>query len=156
MRSELAQAIRDARLAIGLTQEELARRLGLKGRAVYRWERDDSAPRRRHRAALIAAVNAVNQSAGATLAAVIGGVAKGRRGVAVVAPAAAPAPPSDTKLVVELAIFGFADELDLPPRRVRIGLGRLLKRLRETNVTLEMVERQLEAANEVMVAEQQT
>jgi transcriptional regulator with XRE-family HTH domain len=151
MRSELAQAIRDARLAIGLTQEELARRLGLKGRAVYRWERDDSAPRRRHRAALIAAVNAVNQSAGATLAAAISSVSKGRRGGATVAAASAP-PPSDTKLAVELAIFGFADELDLPPRRVRLCLGRLLKRLRETNVTLETVERQLEAANEVTVA----
>ena len=71
MQSPLAQAIRTARLASGLTQDQLGTRLGLKARAVSRWELDGSAPRRRHRRELVAVISASNQAAGATLAAVI-------------------------------------------------------------------------------------
>jgi hypothetical protein len=61
----------------------------LKGRAVYRWERDESAPSKRNRAAL-------------------------------------------------------ADELDLPPRRARGALKRLVVRLSAANPTLDAVRKGLE------------
>jgi transcriptional regulator with XRE-family HTH domain len=63
LRSRLAQAIRRARHAAGLTQEQLASGSGLKGRAVYRWERADSSPTNRQRRALVLAIQAVNPKA---------------------------------------------------------------------------------------------
>jgi DNA-binding transcriptional regulator YiaG len=61
MLSSLAQGIRDARVAIGLTQEALAARLQLKTRAVSRWEIDRSVPKRRHRAVLVKVIREVNE-----------------------------------------------------------------------------------------------
>ena len=151
MRSTMAQAIRTARLASGLTQEQLGRRLGLKGRAVYRWERDASLPLRSRRGELVTAINAVNQAAAATLSAVFASEAKRRRGSPTVAPppTAQAAPPAiDIKLALELAVFAMADELDISPRRLRGGLIKLVKRMRERNVALDTAQRQLEAWND--------
>jgi transcriptional regulator with XRE-family HTH domain len=147
MRSVLAQGIRAARLASGLTQEQLGRRLGLKGRAVYRWERDASAPRRRHRHELVAAISAVNQAAATALATVFANEANGRRGGALdAAPTpSVPAPPAvDPKLTLELAVFAMADELDVPARRLRGGFVGLFKRMREAGISLEMLQRRLD------------
>jgi transcriptional regulator with XRE-family HTH domain len=145
MRSTLAQAIRTARLASGLTQEQLGRRLGLKGRAVYRWERDASTPRRRHRGELVTAINAVNQAAATTLATVFASDVQGRRGAALAAPTPTPAPPViDPKLTLELAVFAMADDLDVPARRLRRGLIRLVKRMRGAGITLDAVQLHLE------------
>jgi transcriptional regulator with XRE-family HTH domain len=144
MRSKVAQAIRNARLACGLTQVQLGRRLGLKGRAVYRWERDDSAPRRRHRAALVTAIQAVNAAAATALAAVFASESKGAAAISV-APIAVAAPAIDPKLALELSIFACADELDVPARRLRSALLRLHQRWRETNLTLDVAQRYLEA-----------
>jgi len=148
-RSTLAEAIRTARLASGLTLEQLGRRLGLKGRAVvYRWERDASAPRRRHRSELVAAINAVNRAAAATLASVFASEAKGQRGadleLGAVALVPAPPPLPDPKLTLELAVFAMADALDVPARRLRGGLVGLIKRVREASITLDAVQRHLE------------
>jgi transcriptional regulator with XRE-family HTH domain len=147
MRSTLAQAIRTARVASGLTQEQLGKRLGLKGRAVYRWERDANAPRKRHRRELVTAINAVNQAAATTLATVFASEGKSRRGTAFGAPAPAPVPTApviDPKLTLELAVFAMADDLDVPARRLRGGLIRLVKRMREASITLDAVQRHLE------------
>jgi len=147
MRSTLAQAIRTARLASGLTQEQLGRRLGLKGRAVYRWERDESAPRRYNRRELVHVIKAVNESAANTLATVFASEAKRPRGAPapVAAPAPAPtAPVIDPKLTLELAVFALAEELDVPARRLRAGLVKLVKRMREASITLDAVQRHLE------------
>lgn len=46
---------------------------------------------------------------------------------------------------LELAVFGMADELDLPARRIRGALARLLKRLESAKLSLEGTQRQLEA-----------
>ena len=54
-------------------------------------------------------------------------------------------PAIDTKLSFELAVFGMADELDVPARRLRGGLIKLVKRMRETNVTLDTMQRYLDA-----------
>lgn len=146
-RSTLAQAIRAARLASGLTQEQLGRRLGLKGRAVYRWERDDSAPRGRHRRELVTAISAVNQAAATALATVFASEAKGRRGEPQGAPTPPPAPVPpviDPKLTLELAVFTMADDLDVPARRLRAGLIRLVTRMREASISLDLLQRHLE------------
>lgn len=147
MQTHLAVAIRKSRRAAGLTQEQLGRRLGLRGRAVYRWERGDSVPSRRNRKALVVALDAVNRDAAAQLAAVLAREAP-PRGAPPPAPATppAPAPPElSAPVALELAIFHMADELDLPPRRVRGPLVRLFKRLRSTHFTLDTAQKQVEA-----------
>lgn len=145
MQSSLARAIRDARMAAGLTQEQLGSRLRLKGRAVYRWERDETTPRRRHRAALVAAIQQVNPAAGDALAAALATVSKrALHLVEVTAPVAAPPAAVDTKLSFELGLFAFAEELDVPARRTRTALARLLQRWREAGVTFETAARHLQ------------
>jgi transcriptional regulator with XRE-family HTH domain len=157
MPSTLARAIRKARLATGLNQEALGRRIGLQGRTLSRWECDTSTPSKAHRRALVTAVHVLDQNAAAALAAVFASDAKESPGAPVPAPApaapapvpAAPAPApvapaASPKVALELAVFAMADELDLPPRRVRNSLARLVKRWRETNLTLEAAQRELE------------
>ena len=146
MQTHLAVAIRKSRRAAGLTQEQLGRRLGLRGRAVYRWERGDSVPSQRNRKALVIALDAVHRDAAAQLAAVIAREAAPRKGTPAVVAAPAPAAPElSAPVALELAIFNMADELDLPPRRIRGPLVRLLKRLRAANFTLDTAQRQVEA-----------
>ena len=142
MYSVLARSIREARRASGLTQNELGRRLGLKGRAVYRWERDEAAPTKRHRRALFTAVQAVNQGAAAKLALALAGQTA--------APAQPAAPPPTAAVIpgpvaLELAILALADDLDATPRRARGSLVRFCKRLRAANLSVEAVQAQLEA-----------
>lgn len=60
MPSKLAQSIRAARRAVGLTQDQLGRRIGLKGRAVYRWERHEATPSKRNQSAMLTAIRSVN------------------------------------------------------------------------------------------------
>jgi transcriptional regulator with XRE-family HTH domain len=145
MSSTLAQSIRRARLAAGLTQNQLGMRMGLKGRAVSRWERDDSAPKKRYRGALVAVIRAVNTTAADELVRALA-IAEGK-GVmpspAAVAAAPVAAPPNGAA-ALELALFRMADELDLPPRRLRGPLLRLLERLRAGNLTLESAKEHLE------------
>jgi transcriptional regulator with XRE-family HTH domain len=146
VRSPLAQAIRDARLTLRLTQEQLGKRLGLKGRAIYRWERDDSAPRRYHRRQLVTAIEAIDPGVATTLRAAIESHERNPRGIVVVAPPPAPAPAQPTGAVaLELAIFAMADELDLPPRRLRAALVKLLARLAEAGFSLDSARRHVEA-----------
>jgi transcriptional regulator with XRE-family HTH domain len=141
---KFGQSIRGARRAAGLTQAQLGMRVGLKGRAISRWDRDDNTPTRRNRKALVTAINAVNQDAGAKLAAAIASDEPPTKTAAAV-PAAQPiVPPISGAVLFEHAIFGMADELDLPPRRIRGALVRLLKRLGEQDVSLDMALRQLE------------
>jgi transcriptional regulator with XRE-family HTH domain len=146
VRSPLAQAIRDARLTVRLTQQQLGARIGLKGRAIYRWERDDSAPRRRHRRALVTMIQALDPAAASTLQAVFESHERKRKGVVVAAPAPPPAPAQPTGAVaLELAIFALADELDLAPRRLRAALVKLFARLTEAGFSLDSARQQVEA-----------
>ena len=140
MASKLAQSIRAARRAAGLTQEQLGRRLGLKGRAVYRWENDAAAPSKRNRNALVVALQAVRPDVAAWLSTAIAEA----EGSAPAAPAEPAAPPIDEAAVLEYALFTMADELDLPARRVRGALKRFLENLRAGKLTLESTERRLE------------
>jgi transcriptional regulator with XRE-family HTH domain len=146
MRSPLARAIRDARLSLRLTQDQLGMRLGLKGRAVYRWERGVSAPTRRHQRALLTAVQAIDPSLAAKLQAEL--VSSARQAQGLGPPAPAPPPPVPAKptgpVALELAVFAAADELDLTPRRLRAALVKLCARLMEGGFSLESAQRQLE------------
>jgi transcriptional regulator with XRE-family HTH domain len=128
MASILAKAIRDARQAAGLTQKQLAARLGLNERAVYRWEGAESAPKRRFRAPLVTVIQQVNPAAGAALAAALASETQG----AVVAPPPPPAVPAAVNVAqaTELALFAFAEELDIPAGRARVALATLQERLR--------------------------
>jgi transcriptional regulator with XRE-family HTH domain len=145
MASTLGRAIRRARLAVGFTQVQLGRRVGLKGRAVYRWERGDSEPRKRHRRELIVVLNAVNPVAASALAAAFDQAARERAPSAAVPPAPLPAPPRppEPKVTLDLAILALADELDVSPRRLRLSLSKLLQRLREQELTLAQAEQHL-------------
>jgi transcriptional regulator with XRE-family HTH domain len=151
MRQKLGQSIRSARRAAGFTQLQLGMRLGLKGRAVYRWENNGSAPTKRHQREMLAVIGAVNSGAASTLAAAFATVRQGTA-LAKPEPAAAPAVAAPNPLeAFELAIFRLADDLDLPPRRLRRPLARLCERLRAANFTLEAAQRQVES----WIAEQQ-
>jgi transcriptional regulator with XRE-family HTH domain len=143
LRAKPGRSIREARRAAGLTQEHLGRRLGLKGRAIYRWERDEAAPTARHRRALVQEIQAVNPEAAAKLRAALDArPADAKQGNIPQAPA--PPPARSAAEVLELAVLRMADELDLAARRVRRPLGRLLERLRASDVSLEAAQKELE------------
>ena len=149
MRAKLGSFIREARREAGLTQEHLGCRLGLKGRAIYRWERDEAAPTGRHRRALIQEVQAVNPEAATKLKAALA-VEQGGAGTRASAAApslpqpASPLPTRGACEELELAVLKMADELDLPARRVRRSLARLLDRMRASNLSFEVAQRELE------------
>jgi transcriptional regulator with XRE-family HTH domain len=141
-RSKVAIAIVQARRAAGLTQDQLGQRVGLTGRAVHRWERDEAAPSKRHRAALVNAFNAARPDLGTWFSqSVASATAPPKEATAPIA--ATPSTPSGPE-AFERAVFTFADELDLPPRRARGALKRLVARLREVNVSLDTTEKLLE------------
>jgi transcriptional regulator with XRE-family HTH domain len=127
----------------GLTQAQLGMRVGLRGRAVYRWERGASVPSRRSRRALVTVLNALNPAAASMLAEAL--AVDGRSAAAAPVPVPIAPPPISEKQATELAVFAMADELDLSARRVRGSLARLLRRMRETNLTLDAAQRELHA-----------
>jgi transcriptional regulator with XRE-family HTH domain len=158
----LGHAIRVARLAAGLTQKRLGLRLELKGRAIYRWERDEVAPTARHRRSLIQEIQARNPNAALQLKAVL--IPEPASNVTAAPPAPTqpqpplsspettvtppaptqPEPPPTLPNTFELAVLRMADELDLPARRIRRPLARLLARMRASSCTLEAAEQELE------------
>ncbi len=169
-RLKLGSSIREARSEAGLTQEHLGRRIGLKGRAIYRWERNETAPTARHRVTLIREIHAVNPQAAAKLHAALTALTGKRLAIAELSTPAQPAVQSPARDVpeatannaacyaqsavpspirnvsgsLELAVLKMADELDVPARRVRHALARLLDRLRAANITLDAAQRELE------------
>lgn len=154
MRSPLAIAIRQARLTVRLTQQQLGTRMGLKGRAVYRWERGDSLPRRRLRADLIRVIQLLSVDAATRLQAAFAAhdaVAKGQVPAALVPPPP-PAKPSGP-VALELAVFAMADELDLAPRRLRSALIRLFARVAEAGYSLDSARREVEARSAALAVE---
>lgn len=159
MVTRLSQAIRAARLATRLTQKQLAARVGVKAAAVQRWEAGRNKPPPRRRPALAQAIAALDARVGARLQAALNADA-GLVAPEVALPTAAPAavssatapgpalPASAQQSSVELLVYRMADELDLPPRRMRGALLRLLRRLRAAGASLEDVERELGQAQQ--------
>jgi DNA-binding XRE family transcriptional regulator len=140
MPSAQAQAIRSARVTVGLTQVELARRIGVKSRAIYRWERDAATPVRRNRSALVTAIGILNPEAGKQLKAALYGEKKQE------APSAAAFAPIAPDVALDLAILSLADELDVTPRRLRAGLLRLCKQAALAGLTLDALRQSLDRA----------
>jgi transcriptional regulator with XRE-family HTH domain len=144
-RSPLAQALREARQTTGLTQEQLGKHLGLKGRAIYRWERDESRPNRANQQRVLALITSLHQPAAAKLSAAMADHASISPIVAPSAPAPLAAASAAPRSVVEHSVFSMADELDLPARRVRGALSRWLRRVREAELTLDVAQRELDS-----------
>jgi transcriptional regulator with XRE-family HTH domain len=146
VRSPLAEALREARRQANLTQHELGKKIGLKGRAIYRWERDETGPSRLNQRMVLNAIGAIHPDAAAKLSAVF--AAHGKRSRR--APAAASQlPPTAAQHVVprallEHSVFSMADELDIPPRRVRSALARWLRRVGEASFSFDVVQRELD------------
>src|SRR5690349_3169840 len=151
MASAVSEAVRGGRRAAGLTQAQLAARLGLKPRAVSRWERGTSEPSRRHQRAMVAVIGERNAEAAATLAASLGSADAGSMAaapaLASVATAAAVASAANVDLTLERAVFAMADELDLAPRRVRGAVVRLLERMQGSNIPIDVALRGIRGAN---------
>lgn len=147
MQSPLAQAIRDARRSAQLTQEQLGRYMGLKGRAVYRWECGHAVPRRRMRWLLLRQIQLHNPEAAAKLSAAFEAHTARVKGlVPAPPPPALPAPAKPSGAVaLELALLAAADELDLSPRRLRASLARLCARAGEAGYSLDAMRHEMDA-----------
>jgi DNA-binding transcriptional regulator YiaG len=141
-RSHVGAAIRKARTTVQLTQDQLGKRIGIAGRAVHRWEMDRSAPTRRHRQDLVSAIQVLNPVAAAALAEAFN--PKTATAAQVAAAQAAPVAINHSEALA-MAVFRIADELDLPARRVRRPLARLIGRLREVGLNLESTQEYLDA-----------
>lgn len=146
-RSPLARALREARQSAGLTQEEFGQQLGLNGRAIYRWERDENAPTDLNLRRALQVIASLDEGAGSKLTVVIANQAA-------LSPADVPAtspipatPAPQMRAVIEHGVFSMADELDVAPRRVRGALSRWLRRVCEANLALEVVQREIDAWN---------
>jgi transcriptional regulator with XRE-family HTH domain len=153
MVQKLGHSIRKARRAANLTQDQLGRRLGILGRTIHRWETNQSVPTRRHQRDMLAVLRTYDAAAATALQAAIEAARQGKAtGDTTVAVVASPAPtPVNPSEPFELAVLRMADELDLPPRRLRRPLARLFERLRGTDSSLETAQQQLER----WIAEQQ-
>jgi transcriptional regulator with XRE-family HTH domain len=139
-RSVLAQALREARQTTGLTQRELGQQLGLKGRAIYRWERDDDIPSDANLRRVVQIIASLHEAAATKLSLAMATQAPAPSAAPTTTPPLAVAP----RALVEHGLFSMADELDLPARRVRGALARWLRRVREAGVELDVVRRELE------------
>jgi|SRR5688572_18519576 len=151
MASAVSEAVRGARRAAGLTQAQLAARLGLKPRAVSRWERGKSEPSRRHQRAMVAVIGERNAEAATALAASLGSAGAGTGSIAAVpalALVANAAVGTNVDLTLERAVFAMADELDLAPRRVRVAVVRLLERMQGNNIPIDVALRGIRGANQ--------
>ena len=153
MRWTISRAIRTARRECDLTQDQLARRLGVKGRALSRWELGHCKPSKRHRAELLTAFQHVDPEWASWLANMMGSLAQVGGATQATSEAHPSAPEVDSRAVVELAVFTLADELDLPARRVRGPLAKLLVRLRQASLTLDGASRALDELSATAVAD---
>lgn len=139
MESKLGAAIWKARRAVGLTQKELAKRLGLQEQAVRRWEWEDALPSPVNRQALVAAIAALDAEAAQKLAAVIDEELNGTASDASMAAseAARVVPRPGVVEPPNYAVLKMAEDLDVPPRRVRAAVMAFLNQLHDSNISIE-------------------
>lgn len=145
-RAALAAALREARHQVDLTQEEFGKKIGLKDRAVYRWERGESKPSPLNRRMLLNLIGPMNQQAAAKLKEAFAAFDKSSAVEAppLPAPAAAVVPVTVPRALLEQSVFAMADELDLAPRRVRGALSRWLRRVGEANPAFDAIRSELD------------
>lgn len=136
----VGRAIRLARRSAGLTQAQLGLRLGLKPRAIMRWETAQSAPSRPHRRQMLLAIQMHHAAAAATLGQAFDTAFPPRlRGqgarAAAIATTTAPPPEIPAKTKVELFIARAADDLDVTSKRLLGVLVRLHEALAHERVS---------------------
>ncbi len=120
----VAKPLLNARRALHLTQAGLGAAIGLDARTVQRWERGFSGPTRANLTRLLAYIETLDADIAATLTHEVTGQAR-------------PAPPVPSPDVLMGAVLAAADELDVPARRFREALTRLLGRLHEERFSVE-------------------
>jgi DNA-binding XRE family transcriptional regulator len=117
--------LRRARLRCVLTQRELARRVGVSWRTIFRWEDGTSAPRLRHWNAYVAAFFKADPHVAAWL------VRRLRSELPpglTLPPELVPRPVVQLdRAALELALFRAAEELHLPAGSLRSGVVKVLE-----------------------------
>jgi transcriptional regulator with XRE-family HTH domain len=142
-----------AQLLLGLSQEDLASKLGVSRRSITRWYAGQSMPGVEHLAALARMVHRTDASVAARLAEE-GGTSLAALGLVTVAPAArsaepplaAPGPPPPprpfppTRLMVESIVCAAAETMQTVPSEVREVLRAAFSRARGLGLTTEEVD----------------
>lgn len=130
--------VRWARRRLGLTQEDLGKRLGIKSRAVSRWEIGTSGPSRQHRKELVTILGERDAAVGAELASAFARLypKKLRKGQKPPPPPEPPRPPPNPS-VLDRAVLHAADALDVAPRRARSFAIDILRGLLQSHLTVE-------------------
>jgi hypothetical protein len=116
----------------------LAKRVGVKGQTLSRWEARKQVPSKKHCKALIHAIAALNVEVAAELARAVNDPS--------IAPVPAPPEPVSVADALGGVIVELSDALDLPPRRVRAIVVHVLAGLEAAGVSVEAARRELEAS----------
>lgn len=140
----LSEAIRRAREDLGITQDELARRLGVSTRTVARWESGASEPKGAAQKERLAEAVSPSSVAGAAVSAALGFLGQ-PAGIAAAALGAATAgylftrgrPDPERLKVVSMLLRGAADELDVTWERFREALGPAMRQASSMQITID-------------------
>lgn len=144
----VAQLVRRARHAVAIRFPDLVQRLCTSTRTMQRWQAAESRPSDAQLAALATLVHPQDASLAADLAA-----AAGETPVTLglveppppPVPSPPPLPPMPRHLVVDAVVCAAADSTDAAPSAVRATLLAAFKRARELGLTVDEMEKALEA-----------
>jgi hypothetical protein len=126
------------RKRIHATQDEVAAALGISRRVYLLFEtaRWFPAPRERH--FFVHRLHALDPEVGEACARILGGTAADF-GVAPLA-AAPPLDAAQARAAYDAAVYGAAEETDVPPPTARILVASVIEKLRQAGVTMEQAE----------------
>ena len=130
----------EASRALGVTQEELGRRIGVSRRSIVRWTADSGGYPSYYGPHLARAVFPRDPALAARIA---GREKETLESLGLVSPAPPPPPPEPPAHMADLVVCAAADALDVSPRAVRPALYAAFRRAREAGLTLEQVEKML-------------
>ncbi len=122
----VAKALYWARRRVRLTQAQLGALVGVKWRAVSRWEISKATPTKAKMGKLVAGLERYDAATARTLAQALG-----------VEVALAPPPPAPVSEALRAAVLRLADDLDVSPGRARKAVAALLERTRAAHFTVE-------------------
>jgi hypothetical protein len=128
--------------ALGMTQKDLGRHLGVTGRTVTRWMRGGTTLAPFQARILVNLLLPVNRDLASRVAATQGETLPAE---VPGAPARRPLDEGAVPLAVDAVVCAAAEALDVSPRAVRPALVAAIRRAREAGVTMEQVEAVLTA-----------